>query len=120
MKSLLSKSRLDKMRRVLYGRSVEAVFYGVTPEAGESEIGRITSGFHFLRERAKEGDDNGRVKFWLSTDAAIDREDLRVGAAMALIIDGRESRYSIHELLPQQQIGAGYVLRLTPKTGATG
>lgn len=119
MKPLLSKSRLDTMRRTLYGRNVEAVFYSLTPEAGEQPLARITSGFNFVRERAKEGDDNGRLKFWLSADAAIDRDQLHIGAAVALIIDGRESRYSIYELLPQQQIGAGYVLRLTPKTGAT-
>jgi hypothetical protein len=106
------------MRRALYGRNVEAVFYGLTPEAGEQPIARITSGFNFVRERQKE-ENNGRLKFWLA-EGAVDRGLLKIGAAMALIIDGRESRYSIHELLSQQQIGAGYVLRLTPKTGATG
>jgi hypothetical protein len=118
MKPLLSSTRLDKMRRTLYGRNVTAVFYGLTPEDGEQEIGRITSGFNFVREKAKE-ESNGKVKFWLSADANIDREQLHVGAAMALIIDGRETRYSLDELLPQQQIGAGYVLRLSPLQGAT-
>jgi hypothetical protein len=119
MKPLLSKSRLDKMRRALYGRNVEAVFYGLTPAEGEQIIGRITGGFNFVREKAQEDSNDGKVKFWLSADANIDREDLHIGAAVALIIDGRESRYSIDELIPQQQIGAGYVLRLSPTTGAT-
>lgn len=118
MKPLLSKSRLDKMRRTLYGRNVEAVLYGLTPVEGEQVIGRITGGFNFVREKAQDNND-GKVKFWLSAEANIDREDLHVGAAMALIIDGRESRYSIDELISQQQIGAGYVLRLSPLQGAT-
>ena len=118
MKPLLSTIRLDRMRRTLYGRRVEAVFYSVTPEDGEQESARITSGFHFVREKASSGD-NGKVKLWLSSSANERREHQHVGQAMALVIDGRESRYAIEELLPQQQIGAGYVLRLTPRTGAT-
>ena len=118
MKSLLKNSVLDRMRRALYGRNVEAVFYGVTPEAGEQVIGKITRGFNFSRERAKE-ENNGKVKFWLSADAGIDRDQLRIGGAVELIVDGQSSHYSIHELLSQQQIGAGYVLRLAPTTGAT-
>jgi hypothetical protein len=118
MKPLLKISVLDRMRRSLYGRNVEAVFYGVTPADGEVEIARITRGFNFSRERAKE-ENNGKVKLWLSADAGIDREQLHIGGAVELIIDGRSSHYSIHELLSQQQIGAGYVLRLAPTTGAT-
>lgn len=106
------------MRRTLYGRRVEAVFYSLTPEDGETENARITSGFHFVREKAREGD-SGKVKLWLSSSANVSREQLHVGQALALVIDGRESHYAIEELLPQQQIGAGYVLRLTPTTGAT-
>jgi hypothetical protein len=117
VKPLLSKSTLDKMRRALYGRNVEAVFYGITPEAGETESARISSGFTFVRERSNDGE-NGKVKFWL-VEGAVDRDLLKTGAAMALVIDGRESKYAIDELLPQQQIGAGYVLRLKPTTGAT-
>jgi hypothetical protein len=119
MKPLLSKSTLDRMRRTLYGRGVEAVFYGITPEAGETEIATITTGFHFQREKELAEGSNGKVKMWLSADA-VDRSLLHVGAAMALVIDGHSSKYSIDELIPQQQIGAGYVLRLRPKTGATG
>lgn len=106
------------MRRALYGRSVECVFYGITPEAGETEIARITTGFHFQRDRELSEGGNGPVKMWLSA-SVIDRSLLHTGAAMALVIDGRESKYSISELVAQQQIGAGYVLKLTPKTGAT-
>jgi hypothetical protein len=119
MTALLTKSRLDQMRRALYGRNVQAVFYGLTPADGEVEIGTITSGFNFVRERAKE-ENNGKVKFWLSADAAIDRTQLHVGATVALTIDGQTLRYEINELLPMQQVGAGYVLRLLPLTGATG
>jgi hypothetical protein len=118
MSALLDRQTLDQIRRNLYGRNVEAVFYGVSPEEGEYEIGRVTSGFNFVRERANE-DGNGKVKLWLS-EGLIDRELLHIGGAMALIIDGISTRYAIDELLPQQQIGSGYVLRLTPTTGATG
>jgi hypothetical protein len=107
------------MRRTLYGRNVEAVFYGLTPEEGEQVIGRITSGFNFVRERAKE-ENNGKLKFWLSADAGIDREQLHIGGAVELIVDGQSSHYSIDDLLSQQQLGAGYVLRLVPTAGATG
>ena len=118
MSALLDIQTLDQLRRAKYGDDTELVFYGVTPEAGESEIKRLTSGFNFVREPQKE-DGNGPVKMWLAA-GTIDRESLRIGGACKLIIDGIESHYSINELIPQQQVGAGYVLRLTPTTGATG
>jgi hypothetical protein len=118
MKPLLNNRILDKMRRTLYGRNVEAVFYGVTPEDGEVEIGRITNGFNFVREPAKE-DNNGKVKFWLVGDASITRSQLNLGGVVVITANGITQRYKITELLQQQQIGGGYVLRLSPQKGAT-
>lgn len=118
---LLSNIRLDVMRQALYGRSVEAVFKKVTPTAGETEIGRITSGFHFQREQAagREIDGSG-VKFWLAKDAAIESSSLHIGAVVDISVNGRTTRHSIASLLPMQQMGSGYVLRLRPLQGATG
>lgn len=120
MTTLLSKSRLDTMRRTLYGRNVRAVFYKVTPAAGETEIKTITSGFHFVREkRAGQEIDGSGVKMWLAA-GMVDKDKLKIGAACALTIDGATTRYSVGDLLPQQQLGAGFVLRLKPLNGATG
>lgn len=120
MTVLISKTRLDEMRRLTYGANVEAVFYKVTPSSGPVEIGRISNGFHFVRERrAGQEIDGSGVKFWLSVDAAIDRSLLNTGARVDLIINGRTWIYKLSELLPMQQIGSGYVLRLSPQKGAT-
>src|SRR5262245_21911067 len=114
---LLNNRILNRMTRALYGRA-EAVFYSVTPADGEVEIGRITSGFTFDRERLTETRGAG-LKLWLADDAAIDRSQLHVGAVVELIVGDRSTRYSIDLLLSQQQLGAGYVLRLSPLQGAT-
>lgn len=118
---LLSNIRLDVMRQSLYGRNVEAVFKKVTPSLGESEIGRIKSGFHFQREQAagREIDGSG-WKFWLSKNAGIERSSLHVGVIVDISVNGIATRHSIADLLPMQQVGSGYVLRLRPLNGATG
>src|SRR5262249_19891558 len=121
MTPFLSKKRLDRINQALYGRNIKAMFYKVTPADGEVEIGAITSGFSVVREqRTRTGDIGAGVKMLLSADANIDRSQLHVGAAVELIVDGRSTRYSIVELLPMQQVGSGYVLRLKPLMGATG
>src|SRR5262249_48189270 len=105
------------MTRTLYG-SAQVVFYSVTPTAGESAIGTLTDGFAFVREpRAvrSAGAIGPGVTLWLSNEAAITRSQLNVGGAVAITINGLTTRYAISELLPQQQIGAGYVLRLIPQ-----
>jgi hypothetical protein len=107
------------MRRTLYGQGAQAVFYKVTPTAGETVIATLTSGFFFVREkRAGQEIDGSGVKMWLDAGAT-DRPLLHYGGVVALTAGGITTRYSIVELLPQQQLGAGYVLRLTPLTGAT-
>ena len=117
MKPLLSKSILNCMTRTLYRRA-EAVFYSVTPAEGEVEIGRITEGFTIVRERA--GQQKGaNVNMLLSADAGIDRSQLQAGAVVELIVGGRSTRYSIDELLPMQQLGTGYAIKLIPLQGAT-
>lgn len=117
---LLSKTQLNTIRQHLYGPSVEAVFYKIVPATGPVEIGRITSGFTFVRERrAGQEIDGSGVKLWMSADAGIDRSLLQLGARVDLVIKDRTMIYKISDLLPQQQIGAGYVLRLSPQKGAT-
>jgi len=97
------------------------VFYKVTPTAGETEIAALTSGFFFVREqRAGQEIDGSGVKMWLSVDAAITRAQLNIGGAVAITVRGITTRYKISDLLPMQQLGAGYVLRLSPQKGATG
>ena len=120
MDSLLDNSILNEINDTLYPRGVRAVFYKVTPAAGEVEIGSITSGFTVNREQRAAGRDGTGVKMLLSKDASIDAGELKIGAEVALTIEGQTLRYSIDELLPMQQLGAGYVLRLLPLQGATG
>lgn len=120
MNVLLSKTRLNTIRQNLYGSAVEAVFYKITPAAGPVEIGRITSGFLPVRERrAGQEIDGSGVRFWLSADAGIDRALLQIGARVDVIIGDRTMIYKISELLPMQQLGSGYTLRLSPQKGAT-
>lgn len=121
MKPLLSKTRLDTMRRTLYGGNVTAVFHKVTPTAGEAAIVTITSGFHVQREqRAGQEIDGFGVNIWLSKDAAITQTQLKISKVIALTINGATTKYSIKKVEPMQQLGSGYVLRLLPLTGATG
>jgi hypothetical protein len=120
MKPLLSKSILDRMNRTLYPAGAKATFYKVTPTDGEVEIGSITSGFLINREQRAAGRDGTGVNMRLSADAAIAQSALHVGAEVALTIDGQTRRYSLVELLPMQQLGSGYTLRLLPLEGATG
>lgn len=119
MSSLLSKTQLDSMRRTLYGSGVKVVFYKVTPETGGSVIATLTSGFHMVREQRTGGRDGQGVRMWLAS-GLIEPTLLRIGAEIGLTVGGLTTRYSIVELLPMQQLGAGYVLRLTPLQGATG
>jgi hypothetical protein len=122
VRTLLSNTRLNKINRTLYGRGVQVAFYSVTPIAGETAIATLTSGFTFVREpRAMKtvGGFGSGVTLLLAADAGISRSQLNVGGAVALTINGVTTRYAISELLPQQQVGAGYVLRLMPLQGAT-
>lgn len=120
MITLLTKSRLDTMRRALYGSNVKAVFYRATPAAGETEIASITSGFHMVREKKAGRDiDGSGVKMWLAA-GMVERSSLKIGAVCALTINGVTTRYSVGDLLPGQQIGSAFVLRLKPLTGAAG
>lgn len=96
------------------------MFYKVTPAVGPVEIGRITSGFLVNREQRGPGKDGTGVAMRLAVDAGIDREDLKPGAEVEVTTHARTTRYSIVELLPMQQLGTGYILRLRPLQGATG
>src|SRR5262245_16982069 len=112
MKPLLSKTRLDKIARTLYGRNILAVFYTITPADGEVEIWRLTRGFNIIRERTRGTDVDVMgvgVRLWLAADADIDRSKLNVGVAVALTINGQTLRYTIDSLLPMEQLGAGYI-----------
>lgn len=112
MTALLDKSTLNEINRTLYPRGVKAVFYRLTPADGETPIATLTSGF-----MVNEGES---VIMRLAADAGIDRSLLHVGAVVALTINGQTLKYSLVELLPFQQLGTGYALRLDPLQGATG
>lgn len=118
MPKLLSKSVLNKINRTLYGSSAKVEFFKVTPIDGEVELGTITSGFTLVREQPGAGRDGSGVKLLLSEDA-IARETLNLSSMVAVTIDGNTTKYTKAQLLPQQQIGAGYVMRLLPQRGAT-
>lgn len=118
MKPLLTKAVLNKMNRTFYG-DAKVVFYGVTPADGEQPIGQITQGFMLVREQKAAGRDGQGIKMILAVDAAIGRETLDRAASLEFTANNQTTRYKIDELLPQQQIGAGYVLRLLPQKGAT-
>jgi hypothetical protein len=121
MTELLTKTRLNALARTTYGPSIQVVFYKVTPTGGETEIATLTQGFFFVRERrAGQEIDGSGVRFWLSADAAISRSQLSIGGVVAITVKGITTRYKISELLPMQQLGAGYVMRLSPQKGATG
>lgn len=119
MRPLLTKSILNQITRQLYGQ-ITLVFYRVTPAEGEQELARTSQGVTFVREEPGGGRDGSGVKVWLSTDAGISRTLLKKGAVVGLTINGNTTRYVIDQFLPQQQLGAGYVLRLLPQTGAAG
>jgi hypothetical protein len=119
MKPLLSKNRLNRISRALYG-GAQVVFYSVTPAAGETLITTLTEGFAFARaRRGSQGSDSSSVNLWLAGDAAITRAQLKVGGVVVITANGVTTKYKIAELLQQQQLGAGYVLRLKPLIGAT-
>lgn len=120
MIKLLTKNRLNKMTRTLYGIATVA-FYSISPSAGETLITTLTEGFVFVRERrGGQKSDGSGVKLWLAGDASITRAQLKIGGVVVITANGVTTRYVITELLQQQQIGAGYVLRLKPQTGAAG
>lgn len=120
MNLLLTKARLNTLRQRIYGSNVQAAFFKVTPTLGETAIGTITDGFYFQRERrAGQEIDGSGVTFWLSSSAAINRSQLTLGGVVALTVDGITFRYKIATLLPMQQIGSGYTMRLSPLRGAT-
>lgn|SRR5262245_49143808 len=119
---LLTKRRLNKINRTLYGGAT-VVFYSVTPTAGETALATLTDSFAFVREQRavrSAGAIGPGVTLWLSADAGITRSQLNVGGAVAITVNGVTTRYAISELLPEQQIGAGYVMRLIPQKGAAG
>src|SRR5262249_405932 len=118
--AILTKTILNSITNTLYtGASV--AFYGVTPTGGETPITTLTDGFTFVRERrAGQGSDGPGVKLWLAGDAAITPAQIKVGGVAVITANGVTTRYAISELLPQEQIGAGYFLRLLPQKGAAG
>lgn len=118
-KPLLSKSVLNQINRTLYGSGASVEFFKVTPSAGETTLGTITSGFTVTREEPRAGRDGSGVNLRLSADAGITRERLNQSSMVAITIDGHTTKYTKDQLLPQQQIGAGYVMRLLPHRGAT-
>src|SRR5262249_42613034 len=118
--ALLTKTILNSITNTLYTGATVG-FYSVTPTGGETLITTLTDGFPFVGERRAGPDRDGRgVKLWLAGDASITLAQLKVGGVAVITANGVTTRYGISELLPQEQIGAGYFLRLLPQKGAAG
>ena len=117
---ILTKTILNTIANLLYtGATVS--FYSVTPTGGETLIVTLTEGFAFAREAwtRREGESSS-VKLWVAGDASVTLAQLKISGVCVITANGVTTRYAINELLQQQQIGAGFVLRLHPQKGAAG
>jgi hypothetical protein len=117
--AILTKAILNSITNTLYTGATVA-FFSVSPIAGETPITTLTEGFAFARShRGSQGTDSSSVNLWLAEDATITRAQLNLAGVVVITGNGVTTRYKITELLPLQQIGGGYVLRLSPQKGAT-
>lgn len=107
--TLLSPNILNSIRTKVYGSGASLTFYTVTPAAGETSLGDITSGWYAQRQS-----DSASVKVWIAKQDNIDIDNIRAGAVIGLTIGGQTRRYKITELAEMQQIGTGWVLRCEP------
>lgn len=120
MAQILTKAILNSITNVLYTGATIA-FYSVSPAGGETLITTLTEGFTFAgMQWANRGGDSSDVKVWLAGDANITPAQLKISGMVIVTGNGITKKYKIAELLQQQQIGAGYVLRLKPLVGAAG
>lgn len=121
MNLLFSQFDLDTMRRDLYGPGAEIAFYRITPDAGEVEFARLTSGWHATRMqramRIKSGFPPGAVSLHLAPTVNLAIDDLRENAVMDLIMGGLTRRYKVVELTETQQIGGGWAVVIEPIEG---
>src|SRR5262245_40293073 len=120
MAQILTKATLNTIAAQLYTGATVA-FYTVMPTVGETLITTLTDGFLFVREAwAKQANDSSDVKMWLAGDASITLAQLKTAGLVIITIGSRTTRYTITELLDQQQLSAGFVLRLAPQKGVAG
>jgi len=118
--ALITKGILDTITGALYP-SASVDFSSVTPASGETAIATLTAGFTFVREpKPGRNFEESEVKLYLAADASITASQLKSASVVALTIDGVTLKYRVSSLLSLQQLGAGFVLRLSPLQGATG
>jgi len=118
--ALLTKAILNSITNALYVGAAIA-FYSVSPTAGEVLITTLTEGFVFVRERKAGAEiDGSGVTAIIAGDASITPTQLKVAGVAVITIGSSTTRYAIVKCLPQQQLGAGYILRLAPQKGAAG
>lgn len=114
----LTAQQMDNVRTAMYGRSARLTFYTVTPADGEAELAALKSGWHAygLADKASRAaaDVVGAVKCFLAAGVNLSIDDLRGNAVADLTIGKRTRRYAVADLKEQQQLGAGWVLILTP------
>ena len=117
---VLTKQVLNQIANLLYVGATVA-FYSVTPTGGETLIATLIEGFIFARHQlARQKNESSDVQMWLAQDAAVTLAQLKSTGVVVITANGITTRYAITELLPQQQIGGGFVLRLSPQKGAAG
>src|SRR5262245_1590459 len=120
MAALLTKSILNSIANTLYTGATVA-FYSVTPTGGETLITTLTDGFLFTRSpRTSRDVEESDVNLILAGDASITQAQLKIAGAAVVTIGSSSTRYRVSTVLPMQQLGAGYVLRLSPQKGAAG
>lgn len=117
---VLTKQVLNQIANVLY-QGAQAAFYSVSPTGGEALIATIIEGFVFSRQAwGRQKNESSDVRLWLAADAAVTLAQLKTAGVVLITVGLQTTRYVITELLPQQQIGGGFVLRLSPQKGASG
>jgi hypothetical protein len=117
MAELLTKAILNTITNTLYP-GVTAAFHSLSPTAGETLIVTLTEGFTFARER--EVSRESAVKMWIAADANITPAQIKIAGVVVITANGQTTRYALIKLLTLQQVGAGYMLRLTPQKGVGG
>jgi hypothetical protein len=117
MGAILTRQILNSITNVLYA-GAKVAFYSLSPTLGEVLIATLTDGFTFTR--ARQSIEDGSVKLWLAQDVALTLAQIKTSSVVELTANGITTRYAVTSLLSQQQLGAGFVLRLAPQKGAAG
>ncbi len=117
MEKLLSFDVLNEIKRTLLGADATLRLYAVTPTEGEKLIATLRAGWGCWREARGRGESNVTfAKLAISSNASLTNEQLQTSAVATITANRQTIRYSISEVLPMQQLGVGWILRLEPLT----